>query len=233
VGLIPRLGEIRLVSQGVQISPAMREQLLELGLSVNNLTDEELAEFLVGRSFYRDLPLLANPQVDQGDYRVTANRLWLEAVERVLSTYREVMFTQVVNQDGQTVAQSRAEDIRDSITAAWDRYAEDGRDDIEGFIQYLAATPDEANVIADLRGMQELITQLNDIGLASFEVTLPTDKLMEVIRPPAVRGEEMLAIVMNPWAVSDPAAPREPESPTADAPAASGTPDRDEPIASR
>src|SRR5262249_25729787 len=55
------------------ISESLRAQLEQMGIFVKDLQMDEVIEFLVGRTVYRDNPDLVRPSA--GDYRISSSRL--------------------------------------------------------------------------------------------------------------------------------------------------------------
>ena len=204
-GAIPRDSETRQVATPVTVGKALRDPLQEMGVATKDLSVDDLVEFMVGRSMYRDLPLKARPTIAGGDYQVTVNRLSMSTVEAAVDSYRRLVFVEAVDENGQqqldaegrVVLVNRTETIRDTLGEAWDNYSTQTEEaDGAGFRAYLeeratSGSPAEQQSLEFIRSVGEVLSRLDALGLSPFETSIPKRKLMNEIRPPAMTEEQL------------------------------------------
>ncbi|MDX2132091.1 MAG: filamentous hemagglutinin N-terminal domain-containing protein [Planctomycetota bacterium] len=195
-GAIPRESATREVSTPPTVSQALREALQEMGIRVRDLSFNELIEFLVGWSTYRDLP--NKPRPASTDYSVTANRLSLATVQAAVEAYRALLYTTTVGPDGQEISEKRTAELQETLGAAWDAYFESTDDPTGvGFRQYLEsrggeATPEEARALEILNAAREVFARLDALGLSSFEASFPKESLVGELLPQEMTSSEQL-----------------------------------------
>ncbi len=211
-GAIPRDTETREVATPVTVGKALRDPLQEMGVATKDLTVDDMIEFMVGRSMYRDLPLKAHPTISSGDYQVTVNRLSMSTVEAAVEAYRGLVTTPAVDEhgapvtgpDGKAVMVNRTDLIKDTIGEAWDAYSSQAQDaDGAGFRSYLesrssSGTPAERDALAYLKGTKEVLDRLDALGLSPFEASIPKRKLIGEIKPPAMTDEQFQGAINGP-----------------------------------
>lgn len=204
-GAIPRDSETRQVATPVTVGKALRDPLQEMGVATKDLSVDDLVEFMVGRSMYRDLPLKARPTIAGGDYQVTVNRLSMSTVEAAVDAYRRLVFVEAVDEngrpqldaEGRVVLVNRTETIRDTLAEAWDNYSMQTEEaDGAGFRAYLeeratSGTQAERESLEFLRAVHEVLLRLDALGLSPFETSIPKRKLLNEIRPPAMTEEQL------------------------------------------
>jgi len=192
-GAIPRDTETREVATPVTVSAALRKDLELMGMGIKDLNIDDLIEFLVGRAFYRDIPLTASPEAD--DYKVTVNRLSTPSVQAAVQAYRRLVFL-----PGDI---NRTDAIRDSLANAWDAYIQQTENpDGPGFRDYLEAKAAaggvaEAEALQFLNDTRVVFEKLNELGLSPAEVKIPKDKLIGDIRPSAMEEPNMTNAVLG------------------------------------
>ncbi|CAG0996917.1 Heme/hemopexin-binding protein [Phycisphaerales bacterium] len=201
-GAIPRDSETREVATPVTVGRALREQLEEMGVFVRDLTFEEMVEFLVGWSTYRDLP--ENP-LQSGRNIVTINRLQSQTVGSAVEAYRALMYAPVIGADGQVVLDDqgqpqiakRQNEIRDALGMAWESYAAASTEQTgAGFRAYLEgrgeeATQDEKDALTYLNGAREVFDRIDAMGMSPKESTFPKVRLIGDILPPAMTEDQL------------------------------------------
>jgi len=203
-GAIPRDTETREVTTPVTVGKALREPLNEMGIATRDLDPNELIEFLVGRSLYRDLPLQANPQPGR-DYTVTVNRLSQPTVVAAVEAYRKLVEVVAVDPktgepllkpDGTPQVVNRSDVVRDTIGSAYEAYAgTTDQPDGVGFRAWLEgrgsqATKQEAEALEFLNLTRDLLDRLDELGLSPFEASIPKKRLLGTITPPQMDSAE-------------------------------------------
>ena len=192
-GAIPRDTETREVATPVTVSAALRKDLELMGMGIKDLEIEDLVEFLVGRAFYRDVPLTARPEPK--DYRVTVNRLSTPSVQAAVDAYKKLVFL-----PGDI---NRTEAIRDSIALAWDAYTQQAQNpDGLGFREYLetkaaSGGTGEAEALQFLNDTRMVFEKLDELGLSPAESNIPKMKLLGDIRPPAMDEGQISTAVLG------------------------------------
>jgi filamentous hemagglutinin family protein len=206
-GAIPRDTETREVATPVTVGKGLARELREMGVSTKELSVDEMVEFMVGRSMYRDLPLKARPALTK-DYKVTVNRLSMSTVEAAVEAYRRLVLTPqlddngapMMGPDGQPVMVKRTETIKGAISDAWDAYAAQAQEpDGAGFRAYLesrsATTTNQAekDALAYLKSAREVLDRFDGLGLSPFEASIPKRKLIGEIRPTTISPDQFQA----------------------------------------
>jgi filamentous hemagglutinin family protein len=208
-GAIPRDTETREVATPVTVGKALRDPLQEMGVATKDLTVDDMIEFMVGRSMYRDLPLKARPTIASGDYQVTVNRLSMSTVEAAVESYRGLVFTPALDEtgapkfdaNGHAQLVNRTDLIRDTIGEAWDNYSGQAQDpDGVGFRTFLegrstSGSKAEKESLSYLKSAKDVLERLDALGLSPFEASIPKRKLLGEIRPPAMTDEQFQAAV--------------------------------------
>lgn len=201
-GAIPRDSETREVATPVTVGRALREQLEEMGVFVRDLRFEEMVEFLVGWSTYRDLP--ENP-LQSGRNVVTINRLQSETVGAAVEAYRALMYAPVIGADGQVVLDEsgqpqiakRQDEIRNALGMAWETYTAASTEQTgAGFRAYLenraeTATQDEKDALTYLNGAREVFDRIDAMGMSPKESSFPKVRLIGDILPPAMTEDQL------------------------------------------
>lgn len=206
-GAIPRERQSGDIAQDTTVGQSQQEQLRQLGIFARELRLDEFLAFLVGRSIYDDFPNRPNPDPIAGGYQVAVTRLAADRVERLLATYDSIYNRDVVDENGQTVVdpqtgrtlrEPRTEEIREALQLAVREYrrASESRDfDPAGFRAYLEQTPEHADALGFVEGLQDLLTQLELIGLTPLEFSVARDTLLKEITPRGVRPADLQSVV--------------------------------------
>jgi Mor family transcriptional regulator len=216
----PRLGEVARVRQSVVVDPADQELLRQLGLTVRGATNEEIVASFAGYSYYVNVPQKLRPSVENREYVVTADRLWMQAVVELSKVYNATMKRTVVEPDGSSVEQLRDTELRQTFEESWDRYiasstAKSADEELRGFMQRLLSDPGEAATRQELANLGGLLAKLDDLGLTKLEAGIPRDRLLQRIRPAALTPGDMTAIIQAVTAsgVKPKLTPEEPSTP--------------------
>lgn len=196
----PHLGEVEQVPQSVSVDPADQELLRQLGLSVQGASMEEIVSSFVGYSYYQNVPRKARPSVENRDYVVTADRLWMKAVVDLAKTYKVTMQRTVVDESGRASVQSRDAELRQMFADSWDRYTADDasrgdRDELAGYKNYLLANSEEKGTREEMAALWNVISKLQALGLTRLEAGIPEEKLLEMVRPPALSTDDMRQMI--------------------------------------
>lgn len=196
----PRLGEVARVRQSVVVDPADQELLRQLGLTVRGATNEEIVASFAGYSYYVNVPQKLRPSVENREYVVTADRLWMQAVVELSKAYNATMKRTIVEADGRSIEQLRDTELRQSFEESWDRYiasstAKSADEELQGFMQHLLSDPGEAATRQELANIGGLLAKLDDLGLTKLEAGIPRDRLLQRVRPAALTPGDMTAII--------------------------------------
>jgi filamentous hemagglutinin family protein len=217
----PRLGEVARVRQSVVVDPADQELLRQLGLTVRGATNEEIVASFAGYSYYVNVPQKLRPSVENREYVVTADRLWMQAVVELSKAYNATMKRTVVEADGRTIEQLRDTELRQTFEESWDRYiasstAKSADEELQGFMQRLLSDPGEAATRQELANLGGLLAKLDDLGLTKLEAGIPRGRLLQRIRPAALSPNDMTTIIeaVTASGVKPQLTPAEPASPT-------------------
>mgnify|MGYP002784258943 CR=1 FL=1 len=222
----PRLGEVARVRQSVVVDPADQELLRQLGLTVRGATNEEIVASFAGYSYYVNVPQKLRPSVENREYVVTADRLWMQAVVELSKAYNATMKRTVVESDGRTIEQLRDTELRQTFEESWDRYiasstAKSADEELQGFMQHLLSDPGEEATRQELANIGGLLAKLDDLGLTKLEAGIPRDRLLQRVRPAALTPGDMTAIIhaVTASGVKPVLTPDEPAAPTPTTPA--------------
>ncbi|HEX8876332.1 MAG TPA: filamentous hemagglutinin N-terminal domain-containing protein [Phycisphaerales bacterium] len=195
----PRLGEVARVRQSVVVDPADQELLRQLGLTVRGATNEEIVASFAGYSYYVNVPQKLRPSVENREYVVTADRLWMQAVVELSKVYNATMKRSVVK-DGAGTEQLRDGELRQIFEESWDRYiassnARSEAEELQGFTEHLVSSPAEVATRQELANIGLVLAKLDDLGLTKLEAGIPRDRLLQRVRPAALTTADMTAII--------------------------------------
>lgn len=218
----PRLGEVQRVRQSVAVDPADQELLRQLGLSVESATPDQIISAFIGYSYYQNIPAKARPSVEAGDYVVTADRLWMKAVVELASSFKAEMQRTVTDDSGKQVAQLRDVELRQIFADSWDRYTEHAtagspEEELAAYRDYLISSPAEQATREELARLGLVISKIQGLGLTSLEASIPEERLLEMVRPPALSTDDMRQMIAAVNASGVKPVPREVVPPTAPA----------------
>jgi filamentous hemagglutinin family protein len=210
----PRLGEVQRVRQSVAVDPADQELLRQLGLSVESATPEQIIAAFIGYSYYQNIPNKARPSVEAGDYVVTADRLWMKAVVELSKAFKAEMQRTVLDESGKSVAQLRDVELRQIFAESWDRFTAQSapgspEEELAAYRDYLLANEEEAGTREELARIGAVIAKLQDLGLTTLEAGIPEERLLEMVRPPALSTDDMRQMIAAVNASGLKAVPRE------------------------
>lgn len=196
----PRLGEVQRVRQSVAVDPADQELLRQLGLSVESATPEQIIAAFIGYSYYQNIPAKARPSVEAGDYVVTADRLWMKAVVELARSFKAEMQRTVLDESGKQVAQLRDVELRQIFAESWDRFTAQSsagslEEELAAYQDYLLGTPEELATREELARLGAVIAKLQDLGLTTLEAGIPEERLLEMVRPPALSTDDLRQII--------------------------------------
>jgi hypothetical protein len=188
--------------QGETISAALRDKLVELGIYARDLSNEEIIEYLVGRALYDDVPykLLPEPK----DNTVATNRLPYSPVLPIVDSYEKLFYKMVVV-DGKSTRVGQDSAIKHALEVTWDAYSSEphkGRLDPKGFRAFLEKSqkkgPEFAAALADINGVRDLLSQVENLGLTSNEFKNVETALIKRVRPSNIRESDMIALINSP-----------------------------------
>ncbi|MGH7242333.1 MAG: filamentous hemagglutinin N-terminal domain-containing protein [Phycisphaerales bacterium] len=210
----PRLGEVQRVRQTVAVDPADQELLRQLGLSVESATPEQIIAAFIGYSYYQNIPAKARPSVEAGDYVVTADRLWMKAVVELAKSFKAEMQRTVLDDAGKPVAQLRDVELRQIFAESWDRFTAQSapgspEEELAAYRNYLLETSTESGTRDELARLGAVITKLQDLGLTTLEAGIPEERLLEMVRPPALSTDDLRQMIAAVNATGIKPAPRE------------------------
>lgn len=196
----PRLGEVPRVRQSVAVDPADQELLRRLGLSVESATPEQIIAAFIGYSYYQNIPAKARPSVEAGDYVVTADRLWMKAVVELATAFKAEMQRTVLDESGNSVTQLRDAELRQIFAESWDRFTAQSapgtpEEELAAYRDYLLSNADEAGTREELARLGAVITKLQDLGLTTLEAGIPEERLLELVRPPALSTDDLRQVI--------------------------------------
>ncbi|MBX3379357.1 MAG: filamentous hemagglutinin N-terminal domain-containing protein [Phycisphaeraceae bacterium] len=196
----PRLGEVQRVRQSVAVNPADQELLRRLGLSVESATPEQIIAAFIGYSYFQNIPAKARPSVEAGDYVVTADRLWMKAVVELANSFKAEMQRTVLDESGNAVAQLRDVELRQMFAESWDRFTAQStpgspEEELAAYRDFLLNTGEERGTREELARLGAVITKLQDLGLTSLEAGIPEERLLEMVRPPALSTDDMRQMI--------------------------------------
>jgi len=196
----PRLGEVQRVRQTVAVDPADQELLRQLGLSVESATPEQIIAAFIGYSYYQNIPNKARPSVEAGDYVVTADRLWMKAVVELSKAFKAEMQRTVLDESGKSVAQLRDVELRQIFAESWDRFTAQSapgspEEELAAYRDYLLSNAEEAGTREELARIGAVIAKLQDLGLTTLEAGIPEERLLEMVRPPALSTDDMRQMI--------------------------------------
>jgi len=191
-GAIPRDQETRQITTPVTVSKALREPLIQMGVTLKDLTVEQIITFLVGRSLYVDLPRRV-PRPTGADFQVTPNRLSNAAALRAIEAYRALATTERVAEDGTITYLSRTADVQASLEASWTEYFDSSDAAGEtatgaGWRRWLearggSATEADSASLEALNLARTYFQRLDELNLSPREVRVPRDRIITEIKP--------------------------------------------------
>ncbi len=197
----PRLGEVQRVRQAVAVDPADVELLRELGLTVKAASPQEIVQSFIGYSYYQNVPKIPDPNIENGDYVVTADRLWMKAVSDLVKSYRSEMQRMVPDGAGKLAPQSRSAEIQQLFTDSWDRFAA-GKPasnapeaELAEYQSYVLTHPEELATREELARVDHVLRKLQNLGLTRMEASIPEERILEMIRPSALTTDDMRQVL--------------------------------------
>lgn len=205
-GAAPRESQSGNVRRGTSIGGAQEDQLREIGVDPRGLDVQTLVEALVGRAVYDDLPEI--PDYKPRDTRITESRLTQSVVASALQTVAEVL--------GENNSERRAQ-LKEHLLNAADAYLETTDEvrvtDGVAFRRFVESSPEHADALADLQGLERLFAQLRLLALTDFELEKAWQQISSSITdrrlPPtylrqAVEPDRGIASEEDPELLEDP-----------------------------
>ncbi len=176
-----------------------RAALEQLAITVRDLRAEELRSRLAGPGMYDDSP--ASLEADGELTAVAANRLRRANVSRVLDRYAELFLYEARDEaTGELVVEDRMAEIRRSIADAWTdfrrRRPAESRDP-QAFVSFLENTPRYSEVLADLRNMQTLFREMENLGLTRSELARVRLNVLARITPADLMPGDLEAVLAS------------------------------------
>ena len=195
-GAVPRETRANDVGQNTTVSQGQLERLEQIGIYPRDLSPRELVEFLSGRALYYDYPRKADP--DAADYQVTKRRLSAERITALLDLYDEVFREPAVDpatgrtevdELGHPVLMDRAQQISQSLGEAASAYRMEtgaGRIDPIALRAFIEASPDYAQLAADLDNVGRFLDALDQVGLSRRETLNARLAILQKLAPPSL-----------------------------------------------
>ncbi|MCC6679073.1 MAG: filamentous hemagglutinin N-terminal domain-containing protein [Phycisphaerales bacterium] len=208
------------------ISESLKAKLEQMGIFVKEMRLDEVIEFLVGRTVYRDVPQRTRPE--SGDYRISARRLPADSVEQVVSKYLLLRDKAALDETGAPITDEKGnplmveqwENIRDTFATAWSEFIQEAGGEAGGpspdgaaFRAWLesrygadmAASQEEgAKALGYLEQLRDLFNGLESMGLSPQEVKFPKNKIIGDVTPPDMDAAEMERAISGRAAAPEP-----------------------------
>ncbi len=193
------------------IGQALRAELEKISVNVRASFPSELVDFLIGRNIYVDKPDAA--RVSSEDRRVSEGRLSIEAVTRVIESYKAV---------DARADESRA--VLDDVAA----FNTDSDFDAVGIAEFLIEQPADNAARTLMDQLVGLLADVEQLGLGPIEERACKERIVAGIRPSLWEPGQLVAVIeaygkaTKPRkSVPPPASPvGEPAQPTTPEPAA-------------
>ncbi|MBX3410441.1 MAG: filamentous hemagglutinin N-terminal domain-containing protein [Phycisphaeraceae bacterium] len=211
-GAIPRDRREREVTRAAVLSSAFGKLLESAGIFLKFPTSNELANYLIGRAVYQDVPQSANPQ--PSDRRVTINRLPNASTIAAVRALCDLSYTNGQEAFNQLLAgespESRLNTLKDAIFDAYDNYiATTDQPTGAGFRTYLEsrggeATEVETTALEALNKARTLLDRIDDLALTPSEIQqvrqsvinlIGGDTLTDIDLAEAVSGVSVAAVM--------------------------------------
>jgi hypothetical protein len=186
------LSDLSSVTQGMTVSPAVRELLEQLGIFARDLHPWELAALGGGVSVhYDDIIQKILEDVVPSDHTVPVTRLPADLVDAVVATYQSVFM-----EDGKYLDE---EELKGLIQGALDGYRAAKKPAAlvpADFAAYLTSDPPpHPEALALLRGMARLFGQVAQLGLTDAEQFVSEGILVGSVLPPGVSPGELIQTI--------------------------------------
>ena len=169
--LAPQDAEIAAVPDEENLEVGEKELLRIMGVPAEDLTAEQLLAIATGEG----LPWLINDigsiDGDADEGVVTVVRMLKRAVPAALALYKTIYISDEVDEEGNAVAGSKSQRIREVLTQAWIDYSVSGAEaDSVDFEQYLRTAPDTEEAWTYVVLLRALFDQLEIMGLTDREL---------------------------------------------------------------
>jgi filamentous hemagglutinin family protein len=169
----------------------VQQQLVqEMGILPRDLTSVEFVWLLANRRFYNDIGGAVGP-----DSRLVANdRLLYRPVEDVLMAFRDLFYVQTP--EGQL--ESRREALAGTMQQAYEAFVATGTEfSPAAFRKFLEESPTQAEALATVQGLQELMRRIELLGLTPSEVSAVKIRVYGFVLPRGMNTVQMDQVV-NP-----------------------------------
>jgi filamentous hemagglutinin family protein len=188
-GAIPRDRREREVTRAAVLSSAFGKLLESAGIFLKFPTSNELANYLIGRAVYQDVPQSANPS--PADRRVTINRLPNASTIAAVRALCDLSYTNGQEAFDQLLAgespESRLNTLKDAIFDAYDDYV--GTTDqptgagFRTFLETRGGDATEAQTLAleALNKTRTLLERIEDLALTPSEVQQVRQSVINLI----------------------------------------------------
>ncbi len=195
-GAVPRASEGDDVSQAASVSAAQKDVLRKLGVFARDASDAVLRAGLLGRSVYTDYNT-PDPQTRRQE--VTAQRLDEKTVQAVVDIAQRLLFgIEGETQDVDALSQP-TQIMREALNRAVDDWArdEDPQEwDSASLLTYMQSHSEEhADAITALQVLDEVLRQVELIGLSPGEVRDQRSVLLGQIRPVRLKLRQFYELV--------------------------------------
>ncbi|MCC6425515.1 MAG: filamentous hemagglutinin N-terminal domain-containing protein [Phycisphaerales bacterium] len=182
-GATPKEADSGMVTQGVGISGALKEQLKQVGIYVKELSLDDQVDFLAGRAIYNDVPSVLNPA--DRDYEITANRLAIELVRDVLEAHRNIKAVAMEGAAADAVWSDRMAEI---VASSWSECAKKVGKPVadvttEEYIAFVQSDPTQSQAKDLLTSVHAFMEKIDALGLSPGEASVPKDTVLGYLAP--------------------------------------------------
>ncbi len=194
-GAVPKPSEVEAVTQEVALDPALKEQLVQLGIYTRDLTPEELGAFGTRPSAVFDDTVKKPTEIEASDRKVPASRLPNTLLEKAVATYRAIFWE---NWEEEGKRKYRGDALLSLLKNAFNAAKRAGKTEPAAFREFLEKTPDQAEALALLNNLRVLFSQISALGLTEIQQTeserlllrdiVPTGMTVDNLRE-AIRGK--------------------------------------------
>ncbi len=195
-GAVPRASEGDDVSQAASVSAAQKDVLRKLGVFARDASDAVLRAGLLGRSVYTDYNT-PDPQTRRQE--VTAQRLDEETVQAVVDIAQRLLFGIEGETDEVDALSQPTQVMREALNRAVDDWArdEDPQEwDSASLLTYMQTHSQEhADAITALQVLDEVLRQVELIGLSPGEVRDQRSVLLGQVRPVRLKLRQFYELV--------------------------------------
>ena len=189
---IPSDQSLGVPNQNVSLSNAVRDLLLQIGISVKDSSSfDEAVNAATGLALYNDWPQTARVPADDASYKVSVNRLSKGNIDRVVSAYVDLFGEETAREDRIAEAQSVLKNAMEKYSASLGDREADGL----GFRAFVEASPEQADALKVLNGLNRLFAAIDQLGLSPAEVRVPRTTIYRHFQDVLASKEQFWAAV--------------------------------------